>query len=219
MICICFAFFVGCRENESDPPNDNGTGDVTDAVTTPVATDVTTGGEDKTTPVGDSTTEPNVTTTPASESASDSDTVTTDAVTTAPPAPFATEGSFEMNTGTSLGYRLDWKLDRIENDVAYVNVNVVLNTYELYVSPRVDLGVITFGEESLRFSSERINYTDRTKKIDIVLTTQQIALKLENGAVSEYVEAKWFFNGTYYSSAATVEYDWLTAGGYICISK
>ena len=217
LISVCFTLLAGCggggKANDTTPGAVTTPTPTTDAATTTEEPEATTTTAEATTPEM---------TTPESTAAQTTEPVTTTAETTtakapettAPPAPFATSGSFKMETGTTLGYRLDWSLDRFEDGFAYIDIKVILTTYELYISARRNLGIINFGEETIRFSTDRISYSGK-KPIEIILTVVQVAIPADGDIAVAYVEGEWFFNASY----ANVEYDWLSVGGYVCVQK
>lgn len=214
IVCLCFVSFTGCFEDTEEGKGTESSS--IDNVT--VAPVVTTPGSSEVTTVESST--PEVTTTPtpteSQTTPSTPEVTTTDKTpeTTVLPAPLATHGTFKMDTGSSLEYRIDWKLDKFDDEYAYIDLSVVLDTYEIYVSPRKNLGIINFGEESIRFSTDRISYSGK-KKAEIILTVVQIQIPADGDIAVAYVEGQWFYNGHY----ATVDYDWLSAGGYICVQR
>lgn len=208
LVCICFTSFVGCRRNDAPPVHTSGSDTSVSDTTTDFTTTSDLYSETDTTTPNTSETSDTASSTP------DVNTTLNPPETTTLPAPISSEGSFKMDTGTSLGFMVDWSLDRFEDGFAYIDVKVSLNTYELHVSQRKNLGVINFGEESIRFSTDRISY-DGKKPTEIVLTFVQVAIPADGSLAVAYLEGKWFFNGNY----ANVEYDWLSAGGYICVQK
>ncbi len=154
------------------------------------------------TTVSPETTKPPVTTeTPGSE--------------TVPPvvAPSAS-GSFAADTGTSLGYRLDWALKGFEGDQAVIEYKVVISTYQLILSSRKNLGIISLNGTETRFSTERIEVTGEGKT-DVVIHEGEVKVKTVDGKATFELTAKWFFNGNY----TGVDYEWLTAGGFISVQK
>jgi len=215
LICICFTALVGCKWDKN-PDTTSGESTPTPEVTTPEPV-VTTPSADTTT---ESTTTEEVTTTPdpvtstAPLPSTPAETTTVTPETTVLPAPIASSGTFKMDTGSTLGFRVDWSLDKFEDGFAYIDVKVILHTYEIYVSARKNLGIINFGEDSIRFSTDRISYGGK-KPTEIILTVVQVAVPADGDIAVAYLEGKWFYNGNY----ARVDYDWLSAGGYICVQK
>lgn len=209
LFCICFAQLAACSKNEL--PDD----------TTPYETTLSPDTSRAETTVAPPTSAPDTTKTPDT---TPEDTTTGDDITTAEtttktpdttelPAPISTEGTFSMETGTSLKFRLEWSLDKFDDKFAYIDVKIVLTTYELHVSGRKN-GTVTFGDEIVTFSTDRISY-DGKKPIEIVMTMMQVAIPAESDITVAYLEGKWWFAGQY----AGVEYNWLKAGGYICVQR
>ena len=215
IICLCFTFLTGCFNKESpeqittvsDIPSEEIT--LPPIITTPDTGSVTE--DDPVTPEVTTTEEPTDTST---DPMTPAETTTQTPVTTVLPAEIATEGIFKMDTGSSLDFKVAWKLDRFEDGYAYIDVDIVLNTYEIYVSQRRNLGVVSYGEEKINFSTDRISYSGKNK-IEIPLTKVQIAIPTTGDIAVAFVEGKWFYNGNY----AGVDYDWLSAGGYVCVKK
>lgn len=232
LFAICFTTLVSCFGNGADEtgggtsenivPNQNSTD--TDESVSPVMTGdentsqpsettdstVTTDNEtdkqtDKITENGTDTSKPSDTTTSSGSGESD---------TSVPSVPPTKSGSFAAETGTSLGFRLDWSLAGFDEDTALIDVKVVLSTYQLVLSARNNLGIIAFGDENVRFSTERIEQND-SARVEIVLHSTQLKIKADGGQAVSYIEAKWFFNGNY----ADTDYEWLTAGGFVSVVK
>jgi len=213
--CLCFTALAGCQEEGTQNATSGSSDVLTSPDTTPSLT--TPSVSDGTTTVGSTTAETTTAeTTTVTEPLPSTPQVTTlpTPETTVLPAPIATEGSFSMDTGTTLNFRVDWSLDKFEDGYAYIDVKIVLDTYEIHVSPRKNLGIINFGEETIRYSTDRISYTGK-KPTEIILTLAQIAIPADGDIAVTYLEGRWFFNGNY----ARVDYGWLTAGGYVCVQK
>lgn len=217
LISVCFTLLAGCRPGPEIP----GTSDSGKTTPSPITSspDTTTSYKEKDTTTADATTPDQ--TTPGSSSVTDTQPATPEDTTTAKtpettvlPAPIASSGTFKMDTGTTLGYRVDWSLDKFEDGLAYIDVKVILTTYELYVSARRNLGIINFGEDSIRFSTDRISYSGK-KPTEIILTFVQVVVPATGDIAVAYIEGEWFFNASY----AGTEYDWLSAGGYVCVQK
>ena len=217
LISVCFTLLAGCRPGPEIP----GTSDSGKTTPSPITSspDTTTSYKEKDTTTADVTTPDQ--TTPGSSSVTDTQPATPEDTTTAKtpettvlPAPIASSGTFEMDTGTTLGYRVDWSLDKFEDGLAYIDVKVILTTYELSISGRRNLGIINFGEDSIRFSTDRISYGGK-KPIEIILTFVQVVVPATGDIAVAYIEGEWFFNAKY----AGIEYDWLSAGGYVCVQK
>lgn len=209
LFCICFAQLTACNRQErpsETTPFETPLSPVTSAPETTVSPSTSTPETTKSPETTPDDTTTSIDTTPE-------DTTTKSPETTELPAPIANSGTFKMATGTSLGFRLDYELDKFEDGFAYIDVKVVLTTYELHVSQRKN-GVVSFGEESIIFSTDRISY-DGKKPTDIVMTVVQVAIPADGDIAVAYLEAKWWFAGIY----AGVEYNWLTAGGYVCVQK
>lgn len=163
------------------------------------------------------TSAPETTTTPKETT----DAATTPAVTetdppetTLPPVVSQTSGVFYAETGTSLGFRVEWELVGFEGEKAIINTKVILSTYQLYISARNNLGIIQFGDSQVRFSTSRITQ-DQNKKVDILLTEQQVKVDTDNGFAVVHFEVRWFFNANY----AGTDYEWIGAGGYISLNR
>lgn len=211
IICMCFTAFIGCTDKGEKGDTTSSPEDITATsdLTTPYSG--TTSSDDPVTPDVTTTAVPT-----ESATAPVTPDVTTDKApeTTVLPAPIASEGVFNMDTGTTLGYRVEWKLDKFDNEYAYIDVTIVLETYEIYVSQRRNLGVINYGDESIRFSTDRIAYEGK-KKTEIILTYVQIQIPAQGDVAVAFLEGQWFYNGSY----SGVEYDWLSAGGYVCVKR
>ncbi len=223
LLALTFTLLVSCEpRNGGDtttnaPSTSTPTGDVSSAdpesstkepeqtTTAPIQT---TKEPEQTTKAPELTTAPEVTTKEPEQTTKAPETTNNPSVLPEP----ATEGSFVANTNTTLGFKIDWKLNEIEGGYAYIDVEVVLSTYRLTLSGRKNLGAFTVGEETLRYSTDKI-VVEGPAKEDVVLYKNELRLPLTDGKLATYVETKWFFNGTYNE----IELDWLTVGGYIVI--
>ena len=134
--------------------------------------------------------------------------------TTIPPIIGEKSGVFHADTGTSLGFRVEWELIGFEGNMAVINTKVILSTYQLYISARNNLGVIKFGDSEVRFSTARITQ-DQNKRVDVLLCEKQVKIETDNGYANVHFEVRWFFNANY----AGTDYEWIGAGGYIALNK
>lgn len=222
MIAMLFTSLTSCRTGNGEntgSDSETGTAFVTttaeaDTTNAPVTTEIettSTPDTDETTTAPDTTSAPAVTTEPVTTPAI---TETTSPETTLPPVPAQTSGVFRAETGTSLGFRVEWELVGYEGDKAIINTKVILSSYQLYISARNNLGIIKFGDSEVRFSTARISQ-DQNKKVDILLTEQQVKVDTDNGFAIVHFEVRWFFNANY----AGTDYEWIGAGGYISLNK
>ena len=187
---------------------------ITDETTSPVTTEeetTRTPATTETTKTPDTTSTPAVTTEPVTTPAV---TETDTPATTLPPVIGETSGVFHAETGTSLGFRVEWELVGFEGNKAIINTKVILSSYQLYISQRKNLGVIKFGDNEVRFSTERITQ-DENKRVEILLTEQEVKVDTDNGFAIFHFEVRWFFNANY----AGTDYEWIGAGGYITLNK
>ena len=224
IIALLFTSLTSCRTgNGENTGSDTGTATVTVFGTTTAeaqttASPATTDSETTKAPdITETTRTPDTTNTPAVST----EPVTTPAVTetkapetTLPPVLAETSGVFYAETGTSLGFRVEWELVGYEGEKAIINTKVILSSYQLYISARNNLGVIKFGDNQVRFSTARISQ-DQNKKVDILLTEQQVKVDTDNGFAVVHFEVRWFFNANY----AGTDYEWIGAGGYISLNK
>ncbi len=215
MFCTAFASFAACNF---------GSGDVsTPAQTTlPTPSQTTGGGVD----TGDLTTTPETDpaqtsgqvtggpeSQPGGETSSTPSQTTPSGDTQKPIEPAQTSGRFEMETGTSFDFYVDWKINGFEDGYALLQVDIVLSTYQLYISARNNLGIITVNGEAVRFSTEKIEQGE-SKKVDILLHSQTLRVKPSETNSDIDINVEWFFNGSYNG----VEFEWLEAGGIIPLS-
>lgn len=215
VFCTVFATFVAC---------DLGDGGVTtpQETTRPVPSQ-TTGTEKET---GGETTSPE--STPAESGglqtgtteSQPGETVGYDPAQTTPPAdtqkpiePAQTSGKFTMATGTSMDFWFDWKINGYEDGHVLLQVDVVLSTYQLYISARNNLGIITVNGEDVRFSTQKIEQGEN-KKVSILLHSEVLKVKVDETTSNLEISVKWFFNGSY----KDVEFEWLEASGVIPLS-
>lgn len=215
MFCTAFAVLVACNfggdggstsaDTTSPAPSQTTVGsETTGDVTTPSQTDPS-----ETSGQGTGTTE----STP-SETTGETPSETTPPTDTQKPAtPTVTSGRFKMETGTSLDFYFDWKINGFEDGYALIQIDVVLSTYQLYISARNNLGIITFNGETVRFSTEKIEQGEN-KKVDIPLHSEVIKVKADETVKDINISVKWFFNGSY----KDIEFEWLEAGGIIPLS-
>ena len=221
-VAMLFTSLTSCRTGDGEGTG-SGTGSGTEFGTTTAEPQTTKAPQ---------TTSPDVTTAPVTkDTTSAPDTtgapaVSTEAITTAPitetkapetthpPVEAQTSGVFYAETGTSLGFRVEWELLGFEGEKAIINTRVILSSYQLYISARNNLGVIKFGDSQVRFSTARITQ-DQNKKVDILLTEKQVKVDTDNGFAVVHFEVSWFFNANY----AGTDYEWIGAGGYISLNK
>lgn len=130
-----------------------------------------------------------------------------------PIEPAETSGRFKMETETSFDFYFDWKINGFEDGYALLQVDVVLSTYQLYISARNNLGIITVNGETVRFSTEKIEQSE-SKKVDILLHSQTLRVKPSEANSDIEIKVEWFFNGSYNGT----EFEWLEAGGVIPLS-
>lgn len=215
MFCTAFASFAACNNGE-------GNGGTTAQTTVPTPSQTTNGettGEVTTSPE----TDPAQTSgqgTSGTESQPESETSSTPPQTTPPSnetqkpiEPSATSGRFKMETGTSFDFYFDWKINGYEDGHVFLQVDVVLSTYQLYISARNNLGIITVNGESVRFSTEKIEQGE-SNKVDILLHSEVLRVKPSETNSDIEIKVEWFFNGSYNG----VEFEWLEAGGVIPLS-
>ena len=227
IVALLFTFLTSCRTDngegkESGSDSTSGTGSafgttedlLQDETTSTVTTDTETTTE---TQKNDETKSPDTTSAPAVTTEPVTVPVTTEAKepeTTLPHVAAETSGVFYADTGTSLGFRVEWELVGFEDNKAIIKTRVILSSYQLYISARNNLGIIQFGDNQLRFSTARITQ-DQNKKVDILLTEQQVKVDTDNGFAVVHFEVRWFFNANY----AGTDYEWIGAGGYISLNK
>ena len=224
IVALLFTSLTSCRTGDGENTGSNtvtATGTAfgtttSDAQTTvsPSTTDSITTKAPETTEtakVTDTTSAPAVTTDPITLPVT---TGTKEPETTLPPVIAETSGVFYADTGTSLGFRVEWELVGFEDDKAIIKTRVILSSYQLYISARNNLGIIQFGDNQIRFSTARITQ-EQNKKVDILLTEQQVKVDTDNGFAVVHFEVRWFFNANY----AGTDYEWIGAGGYISLNK
>lgn len=136
-----------------------------------------------------------LTTTPPTPEEDEEATAGMEAVSTAPPAvsgDFATEGSFESNTGVALNLRVDWNVSDNGNGTRTLNLRATLLSCSLQAASFADDLCFKVGNDTFYVTSQGVNVSS-SSMVETVLGSCSATVE----SMGVPVTVSWRFNGSY----------------------